>query len=43
LFYKFWWVDPGSEGASEDSVELIVEATDAHLGEVPLGVDDGLE
>jgi hypothetical protein len=33
---------PGSKSSPEDSVELGVETTDAHLAEVPVRVDDGL-
>lgn len=32
--------NPGGEGSSEDGVELGVQSPDAHLGEVPVGVDD---
>ena len=32
--------DPGGEGSSEDGVELSVKYPDAHLGKVPVGVDD---
>ena len=30
----------GGERSSEDGVELGVQSPDAHLGEVPVGVDD---
>lgn len=34
--------DAGGEGAAEDVGELLVQAADAHLLKVPVGVDDGL-
>ena len=34
--------DAGGEGTAEDVGELPVQAADAHLLKVPLGVDDGL-
>ena len=34
--------DARGEGSPEDGVELVVQAADAHLGEVPVRVYDGL-
>jgi hypothetical protein len=42
LLHDFRWEHPGCKGAPEDGVELLVEAADAHLAEVPVRIDDGL-
>ena len=34
--------DARGEGPSEDSVELVVQAANPHLCEVPVWIDDGL-
>ena len=42
LLHDLWREDARGEGPSEDGVELVVQAADPHLGEVPVRVYYGL-
>ena len=42
LLHDFRRKHSGGEGSSEDRVELLIQTTDAHLGEVPVRIDDRL-
>ena len=42
LLHDFRRKHPGRKSSPEDGVELVIQAADAHLAEVPVGVDDGL-
>ena len=42
LLHDFRRKHSGGEGSSEDRVELLIQTADAHLGEVPVRIDDRL-
>ena len=42
LLHNLWRENAGGESSPEDSIELGVQATDSHLGEVPVRVNDAL-
>ncbi len=42
LLHDFRREDSGSKSSPEDRVELLIQTTDPHLGEVPVRIDDRL-
>ena len=40
LLHNVWWEHSRGKGSSEDISELLVQSSNAHLAEVPVGADE---